>query len=603
MPFGKYKDFDDCVKQNQDKENPGAYCAAIKKKIEGIEDKDLKVLANIENQQLFDELIYNGIDFKRIGLSDNAMKGKYKASDLIYVMKFFDVKKEIAIEMVSSKGILKLFFERKETKFSASPYWGTTTEEISAPFDEQTEVEKAGINDLEKMSAWYDSNNPDIKSSYKLIHHKAGGEFKVNWNGVKQAMKVLLSMKAGSDISYYDKKGVYDHLFGHYNQFSQPTPELREYSVEELNVFDEDNGTADLKNVEIFAIGTWHGKLYENKDLNEIVDNFNALKGKLKPPFKLGHSNALAIKDGMPAIGWIQNLKAEAGKLIADISDVPKKVYDLIKKKAYKEISSEIYLNVKDKISNKLLGKVLGGVALLGADIPEVKGLASVQALYDENFETIVFNREDLEKELNLTKGDEKEMEKLEELQKQVEQLTSQVTTLTTERDTLKKKADDAEVKLQASEKKVSELTEKEKTQLSEKRKAEIEVFIEAKKKEGKILPKNEAKIRAILMANPEIVKFSEDGKDVEMSANDALMKIIDGLPKISFEENSRGAGGEKGDQSVSRGTKIELSEKDVEDGVTVTNEDLTEKAFQYAEANKVSFEVALIAVSPRKAE
>jgi len=35
MPFGEYKDFDDCVKKNQDKEKPEAYCATIEKKITG----------------------------------------------------------------------------------------------------------------------------------------------------------------------------------------------------------------------------------------------------------------------------------------------------------------------------------------------------------------------------------------------------------------------------------------------------------------------------------------------------------------------------------------------------------------------------------------
>ena len=35
MPFGPYEDFDDCVAQNQDKDDPGAYCAAIKRSIEG----------------------------------------------------------------------------------------------------------------------------------------------------------------------------------------------------------------------------------------------------------------------------------------------------------------------------------------------------------------------------------------------------------------------------------------------------------------------------------------------------------------------------------------------------------------------------------------
>jgi len=35
MPFGTYDDFDDCVRQNSDKDNPEAYCAAIKREIEG----------------------------------------------------------------------------------------------------------------------------------------------------------------------------------------------------------------------------------------------------------------------------------------------------------------------------------------------------------------------------------------------------------------------------------------------------------------------------------------------------------------------------------------------------------------------------------------
>jgi hypothetical protein len=35
MPFGEYADFADCVAKNQDKNDPEAYCAAIKRQIEG----------------------------------------------------------------------------------------------------------------------------------------------------------------------------------------------------------------------------------------------------------------------------------------------------------------------------------------------------------------------------------------------------------------------------------------------------------------------------------------------------------------------------------------------------------------------------------------
>ena len=34
MPFGGYKDFADCVRKNSDKDNPKAYCATIKRKVE-----------------------------------------------------------------------------------------------------------------------------------------------------------------------------------------------------------------------------------------------------------------------------------------------------------------------------------------------------------------------------------------------------------------------------------------------------------------------------------------------------------------------------------------------------------------------------------------
>ena len=39
MPFAGYKDFADCVKKNQSKGNPKAYCATIQQKAEGKEVK------------------------------------------------------------------------------------------------------------------------------------------------------------------------------------------------------------------------------------------------------------------------------------------------------------------------------------------------------------------------------------------------------------------------------------------------------------------------------------------------------------------------------------------------------------------------------------
>lgn len=45
MPFAGYRDFADCVKRNQDKRDPEAYCAAIMRKIEQPKLKETTVKA------------------------------------------------------------------------------------------------------------------------------------------------------------------------------------------------------------------------------------------------------------------------------------------------------------------------------------------------------------------------------------------------------------------------------------------------------------------------------------------------------------------------------------------------------------------------------
>jgi len=50
MPFGEYKDFDDCVSKNKDKDDPEAYCATIKRNIEGevFDPKELEMGKKVE---------------------------------------------------------------------------------------------------------------------------------------------------------------------------------------------------------------------------------------------------------------------------------------------------------------------------------------------------------------------------------------------------------------------------------------------------------------------------------------------------------------------------------------------------------------------------
>jgi len=95
------------------------------------------------------------------------------------------------------------------------------------------ETVKAEVEDLRQICAWYDAAKPDIKASYKLPHHRMSDK-KAIWHGVSAAMGALLGARGGVDIPVADKKGVYNHLAGHYKQFDKEVPELRKYDAEEL---------------------------------------------------------------------------------------------------------------------------------------------------------------------------------------------------------------------------------------------------------------------------------------------------------------------------------------------------------------------------------
>lgn len=135
----------------------------------------------------------------------------------------------------------------------------------------------------------------------------------------------------------------------------------------------------DEFDAEIFATGKHNGIEFTGDDLDLIVSNFAALNGRIKPPLKLGHNDDEGNKesrDGQPAMGWISGLKRAGDKLMATLSGVPATLKEAIKRGLYKRVSSEIYLDYAE--GSQKYGPVLSAVALLGADIPAVKGLADL---------------------------------------------------------------------------------------------------------------------------------------------------------------------------------------------------------------------------------
>lgn len=142
--------------------------------------------------------------------------------------------------------------------------------------------------------------------------------------------------------------------------------------------------TYSVQGVEVFSAGTWNGDEYTVDDLNEMVAAFNETNQGVRPYIKLGHDDKqeLLQQDGLPAAGWINRLYVLGDKLIADIIDIPKKIFELIQTKAYRKVSSEIYWNLK--VGEKLYKRFLGAVALLGTDMPGCMNLADILGRYSK---------------------------------------------------------------------------------------------------------------------------------------------------------------------------------------------------------------------------
>ena len=315
-----------------------------------------------------------------------------------------------------------------------------------------------------------------------------------------------------------------------------------------------------IDGVEIFKTGKWNGDKYTEKDLDEMEKSFKEIGQEIKPYLKLGHnkSQKLLASDGMPAAGWVANVRREGQSLVADFKNMPKKIYELIKKGAYGRMSSEIYWNLKH--AGKDYKRVLKAVALLGADTPAVSSLDDFINLYTENnIECeIIKNYHEL-KDINM---DELKIyqEKMDSLESQLKEYSE----IKAENDDLKSQVKEYSDKIGIME------AEKAKMEL-EKKKADVKHFIEAKVKEGKILPSQVAMYTQLAM---EEKTYSIDEK--EMSALEMVESIVDQYEaQVDFSEGSR-----VGDDAIKDDEKA-----------------LEKKIKAYADENNVSYEEAYIVV------
>ncbi len=137
-----------------------------------------------------------------------------------------------------------------------------------------------------------------------------------------------------------------------------------------------------LRGVEIFASGNHRGKEYTDSDLDDMVRNFKRFSTGAKPlvrvPAVLGHEETQEFleRSDLPSAGWPARVYRDGATLKADFGDLPPSVARLLKGRAYRTVSAEVYDEPPEGVPGS--GKMLRRIAFLGGDIPQIKTLADI---------------------------------------------------------------------------------------------------------------------------------------------------------------------------------------------------------------------------------
>lgn len=143
----------------------------------------------------------------------------------------------------------------------------------------------------------------------------------------------------------------------------------------------------DIQGVHVFDAGTWidaHGRkdTYTEGDISEMASAYNEMvaAGQHEAPLKLGHDPKQPLTDGLPAVGWLRNARADGGKLLVDLVGVPKRLAEYIKARLYSKRSMEISHNLK--MAGRAFKNMPTGLALLGANLPALGHLDDIANLF-----------------------------------------------------------------------------------------------------------------------------------------------------------------------------------------------------------------------------
>jgi hypothetical protein len=336
----------------------------------------------------------------------------------------------------------------------------------------------------------------------------------------------------------------------------------------------------NISNLEIFSVGTHNAStgtiVVEDGDLDQIVNAFTFLQNSnvVRPHLKLGHQEAQRFfgqTKGIPSLGWITRLWKSGGKLLADISDVPTVLIDLIKDKRFHNVSAEIIWG-KDAVEHQgqKFSRVLSAVALLGVEMPAVKDLAGLaNALMESGeplpeFNNTVTNFQLAEGDIIMPdkKGSDKNdiaMFSQEQLDQLVEASNAKVVADVEAQFTAK--LEDSAKELQVMEDRAKQ-AESEisaiKTEFADK---EATTIVDAAIKDGKLLPKQRDFALAALNASDTKVKFGEDGEEKTMP--EMFKEFLDAQGKV-IDLSEQGSGKNKRVEFSTAAEEVDYKVKEV---------------------------------------
>ena len=325
-----------------------------------------------------------------------------------------------------------------------------------------------------------------------------------------------------------------------------------------------------MKYFEVFKAGNYPQGKFTKEEVQELAKNYDP--SFCEAPITLDHEQK------GPAYGWVDKLKEEDGLLKATFKNLSPELKEYVSKGKYKKISVEIYRELEGK------KPYLKAVSFLGASIPQVKGMESVEfkegesdvyefsiETEDDNIET--FSEEDVEELKNTISNLQTQIAQFKEdakKQETIKSLKSQVKDLTIE---LAKFKDEAAGK--------EELAKELKEIKDNLRNKDFNEFIEQHISQGILTPANKDAVFSILCDLDNIKKF-----DATSDSIDTFKSFISALPKqVEFDEIAKKKATKKEDEALKY---ADADEESLE---------IFREAKALAEAENITFKDALLKI------